>query len=116
MNVKLSKVAEVLKIHPRTVLRTLAGDRNAMYSEIDDQDIDLFRICKAFNVKPVQMKQVIEGRDVFVTAKEGAEITKCSVRSFWNHNHSPAVDSNSGRVVRFSRSKLMDWAFLNAIG
>lgn len=116
MNVKLSKAAKALKVHPRTVLRTLTGDRNISYSDGDNQEIDMFRLCKAFDVKPVNMKQVLEGRDEFLTSKEGADITKCSIRSFWNHEHTPVVYSNSGRIVRFSRSILMDWAFLNAIG
>lgn len=107
--VTLDQVAEAVDVHPRTILRYVMNDRNTYWAEDHNPEFPLERVAKALGCRADIMKHVLRGSDEFMKPDDAAEELGLPPRTFRHRGYTPAF--RAGRVVRYSRSKLINEHF-----
>lgn len=112
--ISLGRLADILKVHPRTVLRALTGEENPRYNEDDDETIflDEDKVCYDLNIPPKVWRRVKANKDSFLTRKEVMDFHEISTSTFKRRKYPIAakfqrhcryseVDVNRHRVENF---------------
>lgn len=108
----LDIIAGVLKVHPRTVLRAIAGEVNTYWAPGYDPDVALADVALAYGVEISRLDDVIRDRDEFLTVGGATrQISKIEgrdvpVRTF-RYRKYPALIRTPG-VVRYSTRDIGD--------
>lgn len=114
MNVKISKAAEVLNVHPRTIVRTLAGDVGASFTQDTSDQVAIAKLAKAFKAEPKVIIQALSGSDKLITQTEASAILCLSERTMRhrrnNDEYDFAPDVEGGQTVRFSLNRMKELA------
>lgn len=114
-NISLGSLADLLKVHPRTVLRALTGEENPRYDEDHDDEtmfLDEDKVCRDLNIPPKVWRRVKANKDSFLTRKEvldAHEIAPSTFKrrkypiaaQFQRHCRYSEVDVNRHRVENF---------------
>lgn len=109
MGEKLNKVAAVLKVHPRTVLRAITGDVNAYWAEGHNPDVDLEEVCIAFDMDTKVLRRCLRNSDTLLTPQEAAsKILKIPLRTF-RHRKYPKAGSRGQIFVRYSQHEILNY-------
>jgi plasmid maintenance system antidote protein VapI len=110
---QISKVAEVLNVHPRTVVRILAGDVGASFTSVTSDLTTIPKLAKAFSSKPEVWAAALNGTDILITAAEASRLLRIPERTMrhWRTKEDPDYrfmpDVEGGQTIRFSRRRLM---------
>lgn len=114
MNVNISKVAEVLNVHPRTIVRAVAGDVDAAFNKDTSDQVAITKLARAFRADPKVFINAIAGSDKLITQTEASQILRLSERTMRHHrnndNYDFAPDVESGQTVRFSLNRIKELA------
>jgi hypothetical protein len=101
----LVDVAEVLGVHPRTVLRYASGDGNAYWAPGYNLEVDIIQIAKGFKSEPEHFIKVVgrtmRGKDSILPPTEMAGMIGVPLRTF-RYRKYPAL-IHTGQIVRFSQ-------------
>lgn len=83
-SISLGTLADILKVHPRTVLRALTGEENPRYDEDDDENmmLDEDKVCRDLCIPPKVWKRVKSNKDSFLTRKEVLDAHEISTSTF----------------------------------
>jgi hypothetical protein len=106
MNFKLSEYSEVLKVHPRTVLRHLSGQPNPYWVPGYDATFPIEEVAEAFEVRPKTLLKVLRNRDSFLTQKEAVEFTGLKRSAFQKRPYEAEIKLS--KIVRYLYSRLVD--------
>lgn len=99
MNAALNVVAERLKIHPRTVLRALTGDKNVYWTEDHNPSVDLVALALGFDCDYEVLERIVKNRNTVFTQEELAKHFDITTRSVRLRNYPPFI--SWGHVVRY---------------
>jgi len=121
MAVTLDRVAQVFGVHPRTILRALAGDHNTYWNEDDRESlvalpVALDALAATYGTTVQTLTACIEDRDALLRPDEAAELLGIKPRSFRDRLRTasgPLGKLTQGRVshggiVRYLRSKVIE--------
>lgn len=108
-NITLAKIAKLFRVHPRTILRAIAGEHNTYWSEdINDMSLAISDIAKAYNVTSQTLVAVIEDRDSLLTADESAAVLGIQPRTFRDRLLSGRYKKiGKGGITRYLHSKII---------
>lgn len=112
MQYKISKVAEVLNVHPRTVVRILAGDVEAAFNSVTSDQTTIQKLAKAFNSNTEVWSAVLSGTDMLITQAEASRLLRVPERTLrhWRSGADPdyrfVPDVEGGQTIRFSLRRL----------
>lgn len=108
----LGTAAELLKAHPRTVLRALTGEPNPQYNKGESEDtvISDDELCDKLRINKKIWKRVKSNRDSFLTRDDIMRMHEISVSTFkrrdypvaakfQRHNRYSEVECNRHRVL-----------------
>lgn len=100
-HVKLNYFAELIKVHPRTVLRVYTGEANPNWDEDFDPLLELDAVLAAYDLDQERYSLLVRGRDRLVTKEElkAAHIIKTD-NTFYKRKYPKTIDK--GRTVRYS--------------
>ena len=111
-SVPLNRMAEVMKVHPRTILRYLHSDRNYAWDDMENPEVGVESVAEAFECDPKTLSSALAGTDELIKPADAAkEVGVIHMRSFWKQNHKPAI--RIGRVTRYSRLTIAEWIVTN---
>ena len=99
--IELNEVANILKIHPRTVLRALSNEVNTYWAIGYTENIDIDDISDVFGFDPVYIRRAKKKRDEFFKPTEAADFIDVPSRTF-RYRKYPALIRRGG-IVRYSR-------------
>jgi hypothetical protein len=98
-SVTLGKAAEAFGVHPRTILRAIAGEHNTYWYEDSNDDYILIEdIANAYGVRTAALVAVFEGRDGLLRADEAAKVLGMAARTFRKHLNTKGIPEKWGRV------------------
>lgn len=108
-NITLAEIAKLFRVHPRTILRAIAGEHNTYWSEdINDMTLAISDIAKAYNVTSKTLVAVIEDRDSLLTADESAAVLGIQPRTFRDRLSSGRYKKiGKGGITRYLHSKIV---------
>ena len=100
-HVKLNYFADLIKVHPRTVLRVYTGEENPNWDEDFDPLLDLQALLAAYGVDPDRYSLLARGRDELVT-RDQLKAAHCikTDNTFYKRKYPKTIDK--GRTVRYS--------------
>lgn len=82
-SISLIRAAKVFGVHPRTILRAIAGQHNTYWSEdINNDKVSIDDIAAAYGTSARILRAVIENRDELMTPTEAAEKLRIAPRTF----------------------------------
>lgn len=103
---RLNKAAEIIKCHPRTVLRAIHDfDPNPYWADAYDPTYSMEEIADAFNVKLSIFRRCLEGRDAFLRPAEACALLRVIPRTFRYRHYEPTIKKNL--IVRYSHIHIM---------
>jgi hypothetical protein len=133
--ITLEGAADLLRCHPRTILRAIQGQHNVYW--VDDpafnhQMIALDTLAEAYDTTADILRAVIEGRDRLLKPNEAAEVIGVVPRTFRammarGYPYSPDTHHSNlsrrsrygrvknGRIVRYRFSKIYDVALAREV-
>ena len=104
-DIELDDIAEILQIHPRTVLRYIHDDVNIYWAEGHNPVVNLDDVANGFGEDPLFFVPTVhaarKGRDKILKPSEAAAFIKVPLRTF-RHRRYPAL-IRCGNIVRYSR-------------
>lgn len=108
MQYLLNQYAERLKVHPRTIIRALAGKENVYWAEGFDYEIGVEDVATAFSCEVKLLQKVMQGKDEFFSQKELCQpgLADISPRLFRYRKYKPSL--HLGRIKRFSRVEFLN--------
>lgn len=71
--VELDAAAGAFKVHPRTVLRALAGEVNTYWAEGHNPKLDVAEVALAFDIEIPVLEKVLSGKNALLTPAEARE-------------------------------------------
>ncbi len=102
----LDRVAKLLKIHPRTVLRAMEGDKNAYWADGHNPVLNIENVAATFDFDPIYLTRADKRRDDFLTPREAAQIVGVPERTFRYRRYEPVIRRT--HTVRYSRMKVVN--------
>jgi hypothetical protein len=102
---QLNKVAEILRVHPRTILRALTRERNPYWAPAYDPEVRLAEVAVAFGCKPNTLRAICKEGIPLFTQKEAAAYTKIPQRTFRSRGYNPALYLND-KIYRYTPRQL----------
>jgi len=115
-NLCLGRLAEILKVHPRTILRALTGEENPSYNEGETEEmvLDESEVCQKLQIPPKVWKRVKGNKDSFLKRKEVIDLHEISTSTFKRRQYPIAahfqrccryseVDVNRHRVLNYGQ-------------
>lgn len=111
--VTLERVANVFRVHPRTILRALEGEHNTYWFEDINEDLySIADIAEAYGMTTRALVAVIEGRDELLRADEAAKELGMAARTFRKHLNREGTTMRWGRakhggITRYLQSKII---------
>lgn len=109
-SIPLIRAAEVFGVHPRTILRAIAGQHNTYWSEdINNDKVSIEAIADAYGTTARILRAVIENRDKLMTPAEAAERLGVAPRTFRDHPRAGRYKKiSSGSIVRYLGSEIIN--------
>lgn len=102
--IRLSSIAEALKLHPRTVLRHMEDESNPYWTEDHNPELNLLEIAEIFGCSHEFLIRILKCRDDAFKEKEAAKFLSISPRVFRRRGYTPVI--RKSRIVRYSRMDL----------
>lgn len=101
-NLYLGWLADILKVHPRTILRALTGKENPSYheGETEEMTLDEEEVCKKLQIPTKVWRRVKSGKDSFLTRKEVMRMHEISTSTFKRRDYPAAAHFQ--RTYRYS--------------
>lgn len=106
-NISLNKAAELLKAHPRTVLRALTGEENPYWAKDEDQEVDEDKLCRALSIEKKVWNNVKSNRDAFLTRDEVMKAHEIGRTTFKRRGYPVAAKMN--RLRRYSEVEVNNY-------
>jgi len=103
----LNELADVLKVHPRTVLRALSGKENTYWASDHNPSIEVVDVALAYDIELDVLQRVLKGRDHLLTSPEAAahisfiQDKNVPLRTFRYRKYPTAIRTTG--VVRYSK-------------
>jgi len=97
---KLNELAEVLNVHPRTVLRHVKGDMGAYWAKGYNPDICVDDLVLSMGANLPALIRALEGKDELLTPRQASEYLIVPHRTFSFRKYKAAV--RIGKTVRYS--------------
>lgn len=99
--VTLNFFADLIKVHPRTVLRVYTGEQNPNWDEDYDPLLDLSALLSVYELDRKRYDLLVKGRDQLVK-KEQLKAAHCikTDNTFYKRKYPKAIDK--GKTVRYS--------------
>lgn len=109
-SIPLIRAAKVFKVHPRTILRAIAGQHNTYWSEdINNDKVSIYDIADAYGTTAQTLRAVIENRDELLTPAEAAKKLRIAPRTFRDRLIAGRYKKiSSGGITRYLRSKIIE--------
>lgn len=111
MIVTIARVAEVLKVHPRTVVRALAGDVKAEFSKTTNDQTTLAKLAKVYNSTAAIWAAAIAGTDKLIRQEEAAKMLGMVKRTFRQRrivdDFEYGPDIEYGATLRYSERRIL---------
>lgn len=104
MKYPLNKLAALLSVHPRTVLRYIQGKHNVYWAQRFNPELDVQDVATAFSIPYEKLLRAVNGRDVILTRNQAADLLQIKVPCFRRRAYEPLV--SKGKFLRFSRDQL----------
>ena len=104
MKLELNELADLLKVHPRTILRHITGEANPYWTDDHNPEIDLDVVALVFDCDVNFLKSVLDGKNKMLTQKEGARFLDIPVRKFRYRKYKTVL--RAGTIVRYSQYHL----------
>jgi hypothetical protein len=101
----LNTVADVLRVHPRTILRALTRELNPYWAPGYDPEVRLAEVAVVFGCSPNTLREICRQRIPLYTQKEAAEYTKIPQRTFRDRGYNPALYLND-KIYRYTPTQL----------
>lgn len=111
MELPLNEVAEMLKVHPRTVLRAIYNKENVYWAEGYNPEVSLETVAMAYCGDVNVLRNVKRERDAIYTPVEAAAYLKITLRLFRYRTYPKTF--KRGNIVRYSRQELLDYHLMN---
>lgn len=112
--IKIGQLAEILRVHPRTILRATTGESNPSYHEGETEEmmIDEDEVCEKLQIPPKVWKRMKAGKDSFLKRKEVINLHGIATSTFKRRQYPIAahfqrscryseVDVNRHRILNF---------------
>lgn len=101
-NLYLGRLAEILKVHPRTILRALTGEENPPYNEGETEEmvLDEDEVCRKLKIPTKVWKRVKSGKDSFLKRKEVLDLHEISTSTFKRRQY--PIAAHFQRCCRYS--------------
>lgn len=105
-DIALDDLADILKMHPRTIMRKLPGnDVNAYWAKGYNPSISISDLAEGFGEDPVFFVPVINSarrkKDEIMDPKTMAKFLDVPLRTFRHRKYSALI--RQGNIVRYSR-------------
>lgn len=97
----LNELAEVLKCHPRTILRAITRKKNPYW--VEGYDPNFWETHLAF-LDISSIRQILNGKDEFLKPAEAAKYLNIHPRTFRYRKYIPTI--RFGKIVRYSKNYL----------
>ena len=109
-SITLTRAAEVFRVHPRTILRAIAGQHNTYWSEdINNDKLSIDDIADAYGTSARTLRAVIEDRDELMTPDEAAEKLGVAPRTFRDRLIAGRYKKiGSGGIARYLGSEIIN--------
>lgn len=108
--VSLDDAAGALKVHPRTVLRTLQGNVKAYWAPGYNPPVNAAEIALAYNVELDVLNSVLKGKDELFSLAEASDYLTITydvkISQFMVRSHKYPVAVKTRGVVRYSRKQI----------
>jgi hypothetical protein len=104
---ELNRMADALRVHPRTILRALAGKVNTYWAPGHNPNISVEEVAKTMGMPPAALKDALNGNDMFLTPEEAAEELGIPLRTFRYRRYPAQV--RKGTAVRYSLNLLTEY-------
>jgi hypothetical protein len=106
----LEAIAKVFKVHPRTIVRALAGKHNTYWTEdINHDRYSTAEVAKVYGMNHNALIRVLEGRDELYTPKEAAKELGIADRTFRDRlTRGQYKVIGYGGITRYLRSKIVE--------
>ena len=101
---ELNRVADALKVHPRTILRALAGEVNTYWAPGHNPNVNIATLAEVLGMPAQTLKDAVNGDDYFMSPDEAAEHFNLPLRTFRYRQYPPQM--RKGTAVRYSFNML----------
>lgn len=107
MKITIREAADVLEVHPRTIVRALAGKENVHWPE--ETAVNHTEVATAFDFPPVYLVRAFGDGDAdkLLNAQQAADFLGLKLATF--RYRKPPKLIVCGGVVRYSRQELVNW-------
>ena len=103
---ELNEVSDVMRVHPRTVLRALENDVNAYWAEGYNPIVKIEKLLKPFDMDYIVFHRVLKQQDEFLKPKEASKYLNLAHRTFVYRKYNAAI--RRGGIVRFSKYEIIN--------
>ncbi len=104
---RLNPLSKILILHPRTVLRILAGTVNTSWCEDDNRQISIDRIVVILKIENViSFARILHGKDFLMTGDQAPEYVDVQPRTFRYRGYTPLF--RRPKIVRYSALDLVN--------
>ncbi len=114
----LNEVATIFNVHPRTILRAMAGEHNTFWSDDEDwndQRIPLEEIARAYGTKVKTICAVLDRRDDLLNPAEAARVLGIAPRTFRERLTAGRYQKiGLGGIARYLHSKIISDLIANS--
>lgn len=105
----LARIADALRVNPRTILRALTGNPNEYWAPSHNPVIHLADVARIYNVSTHSLIALLNKEDSVLSPKEAADqlrVTKRTLRD--NPKYTPLV--TGAGFIRYSQNDVKFWA------
>lgn len=97
---KLNDIAEIFRVHPRTILRHIKHDDKAYWVKGYNPDIYTSILIETMSVEPHVLVRIINGTDELLTPTEASKFLQIAHRTFSFRKYGAAI--RAAKTVRYS--------------
>lgn len=105
MKYPLNKLAALLIVHPRTVLRKVQGKKSVYWSQRFNPELEVQDVATAFEIPYEKLLRVVNGSDVLLTRAQACDIMQVQYSTFRKRQYEPLV--SKVKFLRYLRSQLV---------
>lgn len=108
-NVDLYDVADALRIHPRTILRTLTGNPTEYWAPKHNPPIALLDVSRIFSIPVAAIRGLLLEEDEALSPREAAALMRVSARTLANNRDKYTPLAVGKGWIRYSKSDIEMW-------
>ena len=105
----LEDIAEVIDVHPRTILRTITANPTEYWAPSHNPRIHLTEVSKTFQTPTKSLVELLQGKDRVIRPAEAAELLGVSVRTIRNKSDEYRPLIIGAGFLRFSYNEVQEW-------